>query len=164
MHDAGVTESQKGFPKAASWLASKPWGKRLAASIYTPLDKLVYRFTRGRRGLSPPRAVLLLETTGRKTGMARRVPVLYLSDGPKLWVVASNYGEARHPGWSSNLLANPEATVTIGREVRRVRARQATEEERKALWPRLLELYPAWAAYATWTDRSFRLFCLEPRD
>jgi deazaflavin-dependent oxidoreductase (nitroreductase family) len=159
-----VSDRQKGFPTAASWLASKPWGKRLAAAVYTPLDKLVYRLTGGRRGLSPPRAVLLLETTGRKTGRPRRVPVLYLRDGRNLWVVASNYGETRHPAWSSNLLANAAATVTIGREIRDVRARQATDEERRALWPRLLELYPSWDAYATWTDRSFRIFCLEPRD
>jgi deazaflavin-dependent oxidoreductase (nitroreductase family) len=159
-----VTERQKGFPKAASWLASKRWGRRLSAAIYTPLDKLVYRLTRGRRGLSPPRAVLLLQTTGRKTGLPRQVPILYLRDGSDLWVVASNYGEPRHPAWSSNLLVNPDATAIIGREVRRVRARQGTDEERRVLWPRLLELYPAWDAYATWTDRSFRLFCLEPRD
>lgn len=155
---------QRGFPRPLAWMASRRWGRSLARRIYTPVDKLVYRLTGGRRGLSPAQSVLLLTTTGRKTGQPRRVPVLYLRDGADLWVVASNYGQERHPAWSANLLSHPEATVTLGGEDRAVRARLASEDEKRALWPRLLKLYPAWEAYATWTDRSFRLFCLEPRD
>ena len=153
---------QKHFPRPLAWLASKRWGRNLAKGIFTPLDKLAYRVTRGRRGLSPPASVLLLTTTGRKSGQPRQVPVLYLRDGGNYWVMGSSYGSARHPAWSGNLLAHPEATVQIGRRRERVRARVASDEEREALWPRLLELYPAWEAYASWTDRSFRLFCLEP--
>lgn len=155
--------SRKAFPRAVSWLVSKRWGRSLSARVYTPLDKLLYRITRGRRGLSPPAAVLLLTTTGRKSGQPRRVPVLYLRDGDRLWVVASNYGRERHPAWSANLLADPDASVSIRGRERDVRARVASDDEKRALWPRLLELYPAWKAYATWTDRSFRVFCLEPR-
>ncbi|MDQ3953585.1 MAG: nitroreductase family deazaflavin-dependent oxidoreductase [Actinomycetota bacterium] len=155
--------AQKGFPRPASRFTSTRWGRNLAAWIYTPLDKLAYRITRGRRGLSPPGAVLLLTTTGRKTGEPRRVPVLYLHDEERLWVVASNYGQQRHPAWSANLLANPDATVTIRGEERAVRARLASDDEKRSLWPRLLQLYPAWKAYSSWTDRSFRVFCLEPR-
>ncbi|HEX2058041.1 MAG TPA: nitroreductase family deazaflavin-dependent oxidoreductase [Actinomycetota bacterium] len=159
----GPTDDQKRFPRAAAWFASRRWGRNLSAWIYTPLDKLLYRVTRGRRGLSPPATVLLLTTVGRKTGQPRQVPVLYLRDGRRMWVVASNYGQERHPAWSANLLANPHATVTIRGTRQQVRARLATEDEKAALWPRLLELYPAWKAYVTWTDRSFRVFCLEPR-
>lgn len=150
------------FPRPMAWLASRRWGRNLARSVYTPLDKLAYKITRGRRGLSPAGSVLYLTTTGRKTGQPRRVPVLYLRDGANLWVVASNYGGAKHPAWSANLLANPEATVAVRGEERRVRARLASEDEARALWPRLLKLYPAWSAYATWTDRDFRVFRLEP--
>jgi deazaflavin-dependent oxidoreductase (nitroreductase family) len=160
MTDRGA---QKGFPRPMAWLASRKWGRTLARSLYTPADKLVYKITRGRRGLSPGSSVLLLTTTGRKTGQPRQVPVLYLEDGPNLWVVASNYGVERHPAWSANLLAHPDASVNVRGRDRPVRARLGSEEEMKALWPRLLELYPAWEAYASWTDRSFRLFCLEPR-
>lgn len=151
------------FPRPLAAFASTKWGRNLARSLYTPLDKLVYRATGGRRGLSPPSSVLLLTTTGRKTGQPRQVPVLYLTEGPNLWVVASNYGGERHPGWSANLLANPDATVTVRGSDRPVRARLASDDEKKTLWPRLLELYPTWKAYASWTDRAFRLFCLEPR-
>lgn len=155
--------TEQKFPGPLAWLASRKWGRNLARGLYTPLDKLVYKATRGRRGLSPPGSVLLLTTTGRKTGQPRRVPVLYLKDGPNVWVVASNYGGERHPAWSANLLAHPEATVTVRGADRSVRARLASDDEKKALWPRLLKLYPAWEAYASWTDRDFRLFCLEPR-
>lgn len=162
MHDVRVAE-QKRFPRPLAWFASRRWGRNLSRAIYTPVDKLVYKITRGRRGLSPAGSVLVLTTIGRKTGRRRQVPVLYLTDGPNLWVVASNYGAEKHPAWSANLLANPDASVIVRGEERAVRARLASEEERRALWPRLLELYPAWKAYASWTDRSFRLFCLEPR-
>lgn len=132
--------------------------------IYTPLDKLVYRATRGRRGLSPPDSVLLLTTTGAKSGEPRQVPVLYLRDGGSFWVMGSSYGRPRHPAWSGNLLVNADAAVQIRGREQKVRARLASDEEKVELWPRLVQLYPAWESYATWTDRSFRLFCLEPRD
>lgn len=156
-------DQQKGFPRPLARFAATKWGRKVSRSLYTPVDKLVYRLTRGRRGLSPTKSVLLLTTTGRKSGQPRQVPVLFLRDGSNLWVVASNYGQERHPAWSANLLANPEASVNVEGRERAVRARLASEDEKSALWPRLLKLYPAWEAYASGTDRSFRLFCLEPR-
>ena len=154
---------QKAFPRPLAWLARRKWGRELAVRVFTPLDKLVYRITRGRRGLSPPESVLLLTTTGRKTGQPRQVPILYLRDGDRYWVVGSSYGRPSHPAWSSNLLAHPDAFVHVrGRRVD-VTARLASDDERATLWPRLLKLYPTWETYATWTDRDFRLFRLEPR-
>lgn len=152
------------FPRWLAAIAGRKVGSWSARTIYTPLDKLVYRATKGKRGLSPRDSVLVLTTTGRKTGKPRQVPILYLRDGDRFWVMASNYGQEHHPGWSSNLLANPLAQVTVGEYSTTVRARLATSEEKKAKWPGLLELYPAWRSYATWTDRNFRLFCLEPAD
>ena len=160
----GMNDGQKGLPRWMAWFASHKLGRWLSKNLYTPLDKLVYKLTKGRRGLSPARAVLLLETIGRKSGQRRQVPILYLRDDDRLWVVASNYGQERHPAWSLNLLANPHARVTIGNESRAVAARLGTQAEKEALWPRLLELYPAWSAYSEWTDRQFRLFCLQPTD
>lgn len=151
------------FPRAASAFAARRWGSWLTKNVYTPVDRLVYRLTGGRRGLSPPKTVLLLTTIGRKSGLPRSVPVLYLKDGAAVWVMASNYGAASHPAWSSNLLANPDATIRIGRVERVVRARLASADEKKALWPRLVRLYPAWEAYAGRSDRDFRLFRLEER-
>lgn len=156
--------SEARFPRPLAWVAGRRWGTWLTARFYAPVDRLLYRLTGGRRGLSPRRSVLLLTTTGRRSGEQRQVPVLYLRDGRDLWVMASNYGRPRHPAWSSNLLAHPEARVTVGGEERDVRARLASRDEKSALWPRLLRLYPAWKSYSGWTDRDFRLFCLEPQD
>lgn len=142
---------------------SREWGRNFARVFYTPLDKAVYRLTQGRRGLSPRQTVLWLTTTGRKSGLPRRVPVLFLRDGDRYWVMASNYGQQHHPGWSANLLANPNAMVQMGDETAAVTARLATRDEKEQLWPRLLDLYPAWKQYSEWTNRDFRLFCLEPR-
>jgi deazaflavin-dependent oxidoreductase (nitroreductase family) len=135
----------------------------MARSLYTPLDKAVYRLTGGRRGISPSKTVLYLTTTGRKSGLPRRVPILFLREDDRYWVMASNYGQAHHPAWSTNLLANPSAVVQEGGRTLNVIARLATDEEKQELWPRLLNLYPAWKSYSEWTDRNFRLFCLTPR-
>jgi deazaflavin-dependent oxidoreductase (nitroreductase family) len=157
-----LAETQK-FPKWMAAFTSKKLGTTLTRTVYQPIDRAVYRISGGRFGLSPRQTVLYLTTIGRKTGQPRRVPILYLEDGDKQWVMASNYGQPRHPAWSSNLLANPEATIQIGRTTKEVKARLASDEERRTLWPRLVELYPSWKQYSEWTDRDFRLFCLEPR-
>ena len=145
-------------------MAVSDWFRKIGPKTVPHIDTFVHKISGGRftmSGLYTP--VIILTTIGRKSGEPRQVPVLYLRDGASFWVMGSSYGRPRHPAWSANLLANPDALVQVrGRRVE-VRARPASDDEKKALWPRLLELYPAWEAYATWTDRSFRLFCLEPR-
>ena len=150
------------YPRWMALLASQRWLRGVIIKVFAPIDRVVFRLSKGRRGLSPGRAVLVLTTTGRKTGQPRSNPVLYVDDPPRLWVMASNYGRENHPAWSGNLLADPRARVEVAGERREVIARLATAEERREMWPRLLELYPAWKNYETWTDREFRLFCLEP--
>jgi deazaflavin-dependent oxidoreductase (nitroreductase family) len=144
------------------WLTRRLPGVLILRHVVTPLDRLVLRLTGGRRGLSP-RAVpsLVLTTTGRKTGERRSTPVLYLEDGDRYVVVASNYGRHRHPGWSYNLEAHPEASIQIGRRVRGVVARRASRQEFERYWPRLVEVWPGWKTYRRLTDREFRMFVLE---
>lgn len=149
------------FSRPLAFFTRFKLGSRLTKTIYAPLDRALYRLTGGRRGLSPRKATLNLTTTGAKSGLARSAPVLYLRDGERFWVMASNFGGANHPGWSYNLLKNPDAHVRIGDEVHQVRARLATEEEKRRLRPRFVELYPSWEQYETWTDRDFRVFALE---
>ena len=151
------------FPRPLAAFVSRKWGRTLARLVYTPLDKAVYRLTGGRRGLSPTQTVLYLTTTGRKSGLPRRVPILFLKEGDSYWVVASNYGQDHHPAWSSNLLADPHATVQVGSTTVDVVARLGTPEEKDRLWPRLVQLYPAWKHYTEWTERDFRVFRLQPR-
>lgn len=129
----------------------------------------VYRTSGGRLGkywrvgsaFRKPVPVLLLTTVGSKTGLRRTTPLLYLEDGGKVAIVASQGGQPVHPAWYKNLRANPEVEVQIGTQVRKLRARDATAEERAAWWPRLVEHYADFASYQSWTDRVIPVVLLE---
>lgn len=150
--------------RALTWITASKVGNWITKNIYTPLDKTLYKLSKGRRGLSSPKVILLLTTIGRKSGEPRSVPILYLRENSTFWVMASNYASKSHPAWSYNLLANPSATVQIRDERYQVTARLGSDADKQRLWPRLLQLYPSWKQYSTWSDRDFRLFALEARD
>jgi F420H(2)-dependent quinone reductase len=124
----------------------------------------LYRATGGRFGARIGKApILLLHHAGAKSGKERVSPLLYLADGDRLVVVASKGGTDKNPAWFHNLLANPETQVEVGRDRRQVRARKATDEEREAFWPRLVEMYKSYADYQRSTDRTIPVVVLEPR-
>lgn len=128
------------------------------------LNVPVYRASGGRLMAKVGKApVLLLTTRGRKSGQLRTAPVVYLRDGDRLVVIGSNIGTERHPAWSWNLKADPDAEVEVGRESRRVRARMAEGEERTDLWRRHVHQYSGFDDYAKRTDRDIAVFVLEPR-
>ncbi|MBX4169543.1 nitroreductase family deazaflavin-dependent oxidoreductase [Rhodococcus sp. DMU2021] len=97
--------------------------------------------------------VCLVTTIGRKTGQPRTVPLLFLEDGDKVVLVASQGGLPKHPLWFRNIQANPETTVQIKSRIRTMRARVASDVERAAYWPRLTAMYPDFDNYQSWTDR-----------
>jgi deazaflavin-dependent oxidoreductase (nitroreductase family) len=104
----------------------------------TRLHAWVYRRSGGRfLGRMGGQPVLLLQTTGRRSGRTRTTPVQYLVDGDTFVVVASNAGAARPPAWYLNLRADPHARVDIGPRTVDVRAHEATGQERAELWQRL---------------------------
>jgi deazaflavin-dependent oxidoreductase (nitroreductase family) len=142
--------------------ASSPIWKLL--NLAGKANVVAYRASGGRLGGRMGKApVLLLHHVGRRSGKERVAPLLYLDIGDgRLALVASKGGVDSDPEWFRNLLANPETTVEIGRERRRVRARQATEEEHAQLWPRLVEIYPSYATYQTFTTRKIPVVVLEP--
>ena len=107
--------------------------------------------------------VLLLTTTGRKSGEPRTAPVLYMRDGESLVVIGSNAGNERAPAWALNLAATPEAEVEVGAAKSSVRARIATGEERADLWRRMSADYPGFDDYRERTDRAINVFVLDPR-
>jgi deazaflavin-dependent oxidoreductase (nitroreductase family) len=107
--------------------------------------------------------VLLLTTTGRKSGVSRTAPVLYMRDGERLVVIGSNAGNARPPAWALNLRATPEAEVEVRADRRAVRARVADGEERADLWRRMNEEYAGFDDYEARTSRDIAVFVLEPR-
>ncbi|HKB93781.1 MAG TPA: nitroreductase family deazaflavin-dependent oxidoreductase, partial [Gaiellaceae bacterium] len=106
--------------------------------------------------------VLLLTTTGRKSGRPRTQPLAYTRAGEGYAVIASKGGAAQHPLWYLNLRANPLAEVTLGRETRRVRARDAEGEERDRLWRQLADVFPGYDRYAQKTSRRIPVIVIEP--
>ena len=116
----------------------------------------------GRRipGLPP---MLLLDHVGAKSAKRRTTPLVYLEDGDDIVIVASKGGSPRHPAWFHNLKANPETTVQVGTRKILVRARVANQEERRRLWPKVVDLYSGYADYQERTKREIPLVILEPR-
>ena len=124
----------------------------------------VYRLSRGNIGgnlMGLP--VLLLTTTGRRSGTARTQALMYLPYGDAFVVVASCLGEPRHPAWWWNLVAEPDARVEVGAAAHAVRAREAEGDEREALWRSLAQRTPEYERYRTRTSRRFPVVVLERR-
>lgn len=145
-------------------LGSQRWfaalGRRLA-----PLDRRLYRLTRGRWSVIGRHGLpsLLITTTGRKSGLPRTQPLLYAADSDAYIVVGSNWGQAHHPAWTANLLADPTARVTLGDREFDVRATLVTDAERDRLWQLVQRTWPAYAEYAKRADnRQLRIFRLTP--
>jgi len=135
----------------------------LGFRILGGLHKRVYRLTGGKVGGKIGKLrVLLLTTTGRKSGEPRTQPLLHTQAGDGYAVIASKGGAAQHPLWYLNLQANPEAMVTLGRATLHVRARDAEGEERERLWRALADLYPGYDKYAQKTSRQIPVVVLEP--
>jgi deazaflavin-dependent oxidoreductase (nitroreductase family) len=136
-----------------------PW------NAITKLNVRLYRATGGRIGGRYDQApVCILHHRGAKSGVERETPLVYLPDGERVVIVASMGGNPKNPGWFHNLKAHPDTTVEVQGERRAVRARLVTDEaERHELWPRLLELWPAWRDYQARTARVLPVFVLEPR-
>lgn len=128
------------------------------------LNTWVYRATGGRIGGKFLRGapVLLLTTTGRRSGQRRTAPLIYVRDGERLVLIASKGGMDHHPLWYLNLVANPAVEVQIGREVRPMRARTATPDEKAALWPKAVAVYRDYADYQARTSRDIPVVILEP--
>lgn len=107
--------------------------------------------------------VMLLTTRGRKSGLSRTLPLLYLRDGEKIIVVASNKGGSLSPpAWYLNLQADPDVLVQIGDEKRKMRAVTASREQKAKYWPRLIAVYPPFQAYQARTDRDIPVVILRP--
>jgi deazaflavin-dependent oxidoreductase (nitroreductase family) len=106
--------------------------------------------------------VAILTTKGRKTGEPRDSPLYFHQDGDKVIVAASKGGSDKHPMWYLNLKADPKVKVQIKDEVLQLTARDATDEERALYWPKLVEMYPTYDDYQSWTERKIPLVVCEP--
>lgn len=132
--------------------------------FWTGVHRALFTASGGRvAGKAVGMPVVMLTTTGRKTGRERRTmltaPVV---DGDTLVLVASYGGDDRHPAWFLNLRENPEVTAMVGGTTQRMRARVASAEERQRLWPSVTKAYRGYAGYQRRTDREIPLVVLEP--
>jgi deazaflavin-dependent oxidoreductase (nitroreductase family) len=147
---------------AARFASTQP-GSWLVRTL-TPLDRKVLVRSNGRRTLLGPigAPTMLLETTGRKTGQPRVSPLLFARDGGSVIVVGSNFGQAHHPAWTGNLLANPHAVAVVGGERIPVTATLLDGEEAEAAYQKMVDVADTYTAYRTRTDRQIRVFRLTP--
>ncbi|MGW5452195.1 nitroreductase family deazaflavin-dependent oxidoreductase [Nocardia sp. NPDC003979] len=147
--------------RAANRFAATKPGSLLIRTL-TPLDRAVLERTDAKYTVLGPigAPVILLTTIGRKSGQPRTQPLLYVHDGDTLYVVGSNFGQAKHPAWTVNLLANPQATVAIAGERIPVTATIVPDADKEAIFARFVEITGAYAAYRDRTTRDLRIFAL----
>jgi deazaflavin-dependent oxidoreductase (nitroreductase family) len=123
-----------------------------------------FRANRGKSGgPMEGRPLLLLTTTGAKSGQLRTTPMMYIPDGDRLLVIASNAGAPVHPDWYRNLVAYPEVTVEVGNEIFEAIAIVTDGPERQRLWTRVVELYPFFADHQAKVTRQIPVIVLERR-
>lgn len=133
----------RGFLRTAVWLYRRSGGKIGGTMFGAP--------------------VLLLTTTGRKSGRSWTVPLMYQTDGDRWVIIASNGGSPKHPAWWLNLRSQPEASVQIGRQTYPVSAVEAVGEDRERLWRRMADMYKGYDGYAQKTTREIPVVVLQRR-
>ena len=137
----------------------------LYGRIQQPLDTLVYRLSRRRTTLSSWMAgvqLLMLTTTGARSGLRRTLPVLAIRDGEAFIVIASNFGRPRHPSWYHNLRADPRAWAEVEGRGGRFVARELTGAERDRGFRLGAEIYPGFHHYVRWAGREIPVLRLDP--
>ncbi|MFI9503926.1 nitroreductase family deazaflavin-dependent oxidoreductase [Nocardia sp. NPDC052566] len=97
--------------------------------------------------------MMVMTTTGAKSGNAVTNPLVYLPDGDRIVLIASNGGADKHPAWYHNLRANPEFTIEIGTEAYQAKAEEITGAERDELYARMVAIMPGFAEYEAKTSR-----------
>jgi deazaflavin-dependent oxidoreductase (nitroreductase family) len=154
------------FQRSMRTVAASGPGSWLFARVLHHVDRPVHRMTRGHRtfaSIVSGLPVVMLTTTGARSGTPRTVPVVGLPTPDGLAVIASNYGQTHHPGWYYNLRADPTGTVTVDGLTRAFHATLAEGEVRARIWQEGLRVYPGWSQYERRAShRQIAIFVLEP--
>jgi deazaflavin-dependent oxidoreductase (nitroreductase family) len=116
------------------------------------------------KGQPDNRPRLLLTTTGARTGRQHTTPMMYVRDGDKLMVIASNAGAPKHPDWYYNLVAHPEVTVELGAEVFEATAVVTTGAERQKLWDKIVDMHPFFGDHQSKVSRLIPVVLLNRRE
>ena len=132
-----------------------------------PIDKALYRLTQGRLtvpGLMAGLPVIMVTTTGAKTGKDRTMPLVGIPVADDIAIIGSNFGQKATPGWVYNLRAKPEATIAYGAESVEVTARSATEDKTEQAFQAGAAFYGGFPKYRERAShREIEVFVLEPR-
>jgi deazaflavin-dependent oxidoreductase (nitroreductase family) len=133
--------------------------------LVTRLHPVLYRLTGGRGivGRSLGMQIVVLTTTGRRSGQPRAAPLYGIPVGTAYLLVGTHGGEEKLPDWVANLRAQPDATIRVGSGIRAVRAREPAGDEYRALWDRATTIYPGYAVYRSRRTSDPPLVLLEPR-
>jgi deazaflavin-dependent oxidoreductase (nitroreductase family) len=152
------------YGRSMQWLGHKRWFAAFGRRFASRFDRHLYRATGGRltsmgRDVAP---ILLLTTTGRRSGVERTTPVIYVRDGTSFVISSENFGQGRSAAWPLNLDTNPVAKIQVGSEVLSCRARRLGDDEADRYWAKLVQ---AWPAHETYRQRSGQrhTFILAPR-
>jgi deazaflavin-dependent oxidoreductase (nitroreductase family) len=168
MTDPGVItyDHANGLQKAMRWIAATGPGSWVFARTLHHIDKPIAKITRGRHTLVSMTSglpVVSLTTTGVKSGLPRTVPLVALPVDGGLAIIASNFGQTRHPAWYYNLRADPAAETYVDGTRTRVTAVEAVGDRRAAIWYQALQVYPGFQTYdRRATEREIVVFVLEP--
>ena len=146
-------------------LASTRAGGWFFITVAPPIDRALLRLSKGRISTGGVAPILLLTTTGAKSGQPRSTPLLYLKDGERFTLIASKGGNPRHPAWYHNLRAKPEATLLVGGRELHCKAHEAEGEERARLWKQASEYNPGYDTYQRRaSNRRIPVMVLTPSD
>ncbi len=166
MRDPITYDRANGLQKVLRRFAAGGPGSWLFARVLHHIDRPVHRLTRGRYTFASLVAgipVIMLTTTGARSGRPRSVPVLGIPTGTEVAIIASNFGQEHHPAWYHNLRADPRAEMAVDGIRQRVRAVEVEGERRAQVWREGLRVYPGFAQYERRAaHRHIAVFVLEP--
>jgi deazaflavin-dependent oxidoreductase (nitroreductase family) len=140
------------------------WWRRLAPVVLPPLERFLSRISGGRVQLTAIIVPsLMLHTIGAKSGESRDAPLMYTPDGKgRAYVAGTNWAGAKHPAWTANLLAHPDAEITVRGRRMAVRATLIPDDQRDATWALMEAQWPDYRRYEADSGRTARIFLLQP--
>ncbi|MBN2045747.1 MAG: nitroreductase family deazaflavin-dependent oxidoreductase [Anaerolineales bacterium] len=164
MHE--ITVKPRPWHPIISQLAATPFGIRLLSDTLHRIDKPLLRLSRNRTSFTSMLAglpVVVLTTTGAKSGLQRHTPLVALAEGDRIILIASYFGSSRHPAWYHNLRANPRVRISYKGQTGEFLARVSSGEECEHFWQLAADLYPGYQLYQQKAgDRQIPVVVLEP--
>src|SRR6478735_5944102 len=140
-------------------MATSSWFRKVGPKVVPPMDRALHKVTGGRVIVSKMMVPsMVLTTTGQKSGLPRESPLACVPDGEGgWWVVGSNFGQVKHPAWTGNLIADPNASVSFEHRETAVLSHLLTEDEKAETWPKLIAVWPAYDDYVESSGRNLRV-------